>query len=74
MEEATRYGLTLTVSSFHEAELLDNVARTLREPVDVHFKIDTGMGRLGCWHSQAAMNVQRNTFKPMPLLLQLERL
>jgi alanine racemase len=59
MEEAVRHGLTLTLSSFNEAKLLDRVARALGEPAQVHFKVDTGMGRLGCWHTQAARELAR---------------
>ncbi|MCE0499749.1 MAG: alanine racemase [Methylacidiphilales bacterium] len=59
MEEAARHGLALTVSSFDEAKLLDRVARALGEPVEVHFKVDTGMGRLGCWHPRAGMELAR---------------
>ena len=59
MEEAARHGLTLMVSSFHEARLLDRVARALDKPVEVHFKVDTGMGRLGCWHPQAGVKLAR---------------
>lgn len=53
MSEAVRYGLTLIISSLHEARQLDRIAHSLGEQADVHFKIDTGMGRLGCWHPHA---------------------
>jgi alanine racemase len=59
MEEALREKLTLTLSSYEEAKALDRVARGLRKKVDVHFKIDTGMGRLGCWHAQARKELVR---------------
>jgi alanine racemase len=35
------------------------VARALGEPAEVHFKIDTGMGRLGCWYPQAGAELAR---------------
>jgi len=53
MEEALRHRLTLTISSLEEARQLDRVAQRLRRRADVHFKIDTGMGRLGHWHTDA---------------------
>src|SRR5471032_2210016 len=53
MEEAVRQKLTLTLSSSGEAKRLDRIARALRRKAEVHFKIDTGMGRLGCWHPHA---------------------
>jgi alanine racemase len=59
MEEAIRHGLTLTISSYAEAKQLDRVARALGEPAEIHFKVDTGMGRLGCWHPQAAGELAR---------------
>ena len=61
MEEAVREKLTLTLSSFQEAQVLDRIVRKMggRKKVDVHFKIDTGMGRLGCWHPHAREELAR---------------
>ena len=59
MEEAIREKLTLTLSSSQEAKRLDRIAHKLRRKVEVHFKIDTGMGRLGCWHSRAHEELAR---------------
>jgi len=59
MEEALRRKLTLTLSSLGEARRLDRTARDLRKKAQVHFKIDTGMGRLGCWHAQAREELAR---------------
>ncbi|HUB66439.1 MAG TPA: alanine racemase [Candidatus Methylacidiphilales bacterium] len=59
MEEAIRHGLTLTISSYSEAKRLSRVARELGEPAELHFKADTGMGRLGCWYPQAAAELAR---------------
>jgi alanine racemase len=53
MEEACHENLVLILSSHEEAKRLDRVARKLKCRIDVHFKIDTGMGRLGCWHTRA---------------------
>ena len=52
-EDAIRHKLTPTISGCNEAKLLDKVARAMKRKVEVHFKIDTGMGRLGCWHLKA---------------------
>jgi alanine racemase len=67
MGEAVREKLTLTLSSVGEARQLDRVARGLRRKADVHFKIDTGMGRLGCWHKKARQELA--TVQKMPHLL-----
>lgn len=45
------YDLAATVSSIEEAQRFDAVGRTAGKPVSVHLKIDTGMGRLGVWHT-----------------------
>lgn len=42
------YGLTVTVSSLSEAAQVEKVAELLDASADVHVKVDTGMGRLGC--------------------------
>jgi alanine racemase len=59
MEEAVRNKLTLTLSSFEEGRKLNRVARALSRKANVHFKIDTGMGRLGCWHPHAREELAR---------------
>src|SRR5271163_2080548 len=59
MEEAVRRKLTLTLSSYDEAKKLDRIAHALRRKAEVHFKIDTGMGRLGCWHPHAREELAR---------------
>lgn len=46
--------VAVTVSSADEAERLDRVAAAARRHLDVHLKIDTGMGRLGAWHEEVA--------------------
>ena len=46
--------LAATVSSEEELGRFDAVGRAAGRPVDVHLKIDTGMGRLGVWHEGAA--------------------
>ncbi|MBL9215960.1 MAG: alanine racemase [Opitutaceae bacterium] len=46
--------LAATVSSLAEVDRFDAVGRAAERPVAVHLKIDTGMGRLGVWHREAA--------------------
>jgi len=53
MEEALRKKLTPVVSYLSEARRLDRIASRLGRKAEVHFKVDTGMGRLGCWHAVA---------------------
>jgi alanine racemase len=59
MDDAVRHGLTLTLSSCTEAKTLDRIARKLGDQARAHFKIDTGMGRLGCWHPFAREELAR---------------
>lgn len=46
--------LAATVSSAEEVARFDAVGRAAARPIAVHLKIDTGMGRLGVWHEEAA--------------------
>ena len=46
-------GLVATVSSTNEAIRFSETAGSLGQTLDVHVKIDTGMGRLGVWHEEA---------------------
>jgi len=59
MDEAVRHGLTLILSSYHEAKILSRKARAQGGQAEVHFKIDTGMGRLGCWYPRAQEELTR---------------
>ena len=59
MKEAVQHKLALTLSTFEEARQLDRIARAMRRKAAVHFKIDTGMGRLGCWHEIAKEELAR---------------
>jgi alanine racemase len=47
------HDLAATVSSAGEVARFDAIGRATGQPVAVHLKIDTGMGRLGVWHEQA---------------------
>jgi alanine racemase len=48
-----QFDLAATVSSAEEARRFDAIGRAAGKPVAVHLKIDTGMGRLGVWHTAA---------------------
>lgn len=54
MRFAPEHDVTVTVSSVDEVERLDRAAAAARRHLDVHLKIDTGMGRLGVWHEEVA--------------------
>lgn len=47
------YDVAATVSTFDEVSRFETLARKAGRPLQVHLKIDTGMGRLGVWHEQA---------------------
>ncbi len=47
MREAVRLGLTITLYSIEAAQALSRAALALRKVVNVHLKVDSGMGRLG---------------------------
>jgi alanine racemase len=48
-----RYGLTPTVCDKDLALALNNKARQLKKPINIHIKVDTGMGRIGVLHKDA---------------------
>lgn len=48
-----KHNLTPIISSRQMAELLNKEGEDNNEKVNVHIKIDTGMGRLGIWHENA---------------------
>lgn len=53
------YDLSATVSSAEEIRRFDAVGRAAGRAIAVHLKIDTGMGRLGVWHEEAAALYER---------------
>src|SRR3989338_1279016 len=59
VETAIRSKITLSVSSLSEAELISNIANKLSKSVNVHIKIDTGMGRLGIRWPEAVSNIRQ---------------
>jgi alanine racemase len=48
-----RYDLTATVCDEELAKALNNKAKSLRKPLNVHIKVDTGMGRIGVLYKDA---------------------
>ena len=48
-----RYTLTQTVCTKPVALALARAGQRAKEPVRVHLKVDTGMGRYGVWHDEA---------------------
>jgi alanine racemase len=47
------YDISATVADFESARLLNDGARRMGKKACVHVKVDTGMGRIGCWHEAA---------------------
>jgi alanine racemase len=54
-EAAVEAGTIVVVSSFEEAAAYSAIGR----PCRVNFKVDTGMGRIGCWHEDALPALQK---------------
>jgi len=53
-----KYKLSVTVCDEELARALNYKAGVLGEPVNVHIKVDTGMGRIGVLHQDAEMLVE----------------
>ena len=51
---AAELEVAITVSSAGEVARIDAAGRAAGRPVDIHLKIDTGMGRLGVWYEEIA--------------------
>jgi len=49
-----RYNLTATVCAYDLASAINRKAAALRKRAGVHIKVDTGMGRIGVMHREAA--------------------
>jgi alanine racemase len=58
------YDLIATVSTPEEVVRLDAAGRAAGRRLQVHLKIDTGMGRLGVWHSEAPALAQQLAAAP----------
>ncbi|WOO39833.1 alanine racemase [Rubellicoccus peritrichatus] len=52
-DHLVNYDLIATVSGEEEVKRFEKAARRAGQALRVHLKIDTGMGRLGVWHSDA---------------------
>ncbi len=61
---AAEHGFAATVSSPGEVDRLDAAGVATGQPVTVHLKIDTGMGRLGVWHEEAPALWEKITRAP----------
>jgi alanine racemase len=48
------YDVAVTVSTEDEVTRLDKAGGDAGKSIQVHLKVDTGMGRLGVWHEEAA--------------------
>lgn len=53
------YNLMPTVCTLDLARSLNRIARSKKKTIDVHIKVDTGMGRLGVWHEEAFDFIRR---------------
>jgi len=54
LPRALALGLDVTLNSLAEAQALASLATASVRTAKVHIKVDTGMGRSGVWHTQAA--------------------
>lgn len=52
-------GITLSVSSFSEAEDISKAAQTFNKTVRIHAKVDSGMGRMGIPFDRAVADIER---------------
>ena len=64
----TEYNVAATVSNAEELANLSAAGIAAQQPISVHLKIDTGMGRLGVWHTEAAELVNKMRSTPGVLL------
>jgi len=63
-EAMVEYDLTPAVGSWEVAESLNRAAERAGRPLNVHVKVDTGMGRFGVWHEEAEEFIARLTALP----------
>ncbi len=52
------YGATPSISTLEEALHFDELSKNVGKVLDVHVKIDTGMGRVGVWHNAAVKFIE----------------
>ena len=58
-KEIVEYNLTPTVCTLPLAQALNRYAKLKHKKIDVHVKVDTGMGRLGIWHKDATEFIKK---------------
>ncbi len=58
------YNVIPAVSSAGEVERFATLAKSANRVIKIHLKIDTGMGRLGVWHEEAASLARLILSKP----------
>jgi alanine racemase len=63
-EVAVRQQVVAVASSAAEARAIGKVAVALKREARVHFKIDTGMSRLGCWYEHAGDEIAKTARLP----------
>ena len=59
VEQGIIYSLDLTVSTLDDVRRIESVAERIRRKANVHVKVDTGMGRLGCDWKEAVAFVEQ---------------
>lgn len=57
--EAVRLRAWPTLCAYAEARILDQAARKQGAVAEAHFKVDTGMGRMGLWPDLAAIELKK---------------
>ncbi len=53
IKDIVDHNLRSTICTIAAAKALNSYARSAKKKAFVHIKVDTGMGRLGVWHTQA---------------------
>jgi len=59
VKQIVDYQLMPTVFTLELAEALNSYAQKAKKQIDIHVKVDTGMGRLGIWHEEAFGFIRR---------------
>jgi len=59
IKEAVENYITISITSLYDAELLEEFAGGINQPVTVHLKIETGLGRFGLNAEEAAEICQK---------------
>lgn len=54
-----KYTITATVGDLTLAKILSSRAKRLRKYLKIHIEVDSGMGRCGIWHRQAAGVIEK---------------